>query len=131
MTSILTKAAVRILLPPVAGLLFYGGWAYWVNLEYGEVAALRAAGTQGGYSFTITLILALIIETLFDFTKRFPGHHLWVIAIACALLYSSSWAVNAFMGTPNILWTILPGAILSTIYTISYVYTLIKIKAPL
>jgi hypothetical protein len=126
--SILATAAVRILVPPLVGLLFYGSWAYWVNMSHGEMIAFKAACTQGGYSFAITLILALIIESLFKVLKELPAAHILVMVIACCLLYTSSWGINALLGTPNILWTILPGAIISTIYTISYVLTLSKIN---
>lgn len=126
--SILEIAAIRILVPPLAGLLFYGAWAYWVNMDFGSSAAWRAAATQGGYSFAITLILALVVEWLFQQLSSLPKHHWWVILIACLLLYITSWSVNAWSGTPNILLTILPGATVSTIYTVIYVMGLVKIN---
>lgn len=46
----------------------------------------------------------------------------------CIALYLSSWAVNFLAGTPNILLTILPGALLSSVYTFSYVGTLGKLR---
>ena len=125
---ILQSAALRILVPPLAGLLFYGGWAFWVNAEFGQSVAFKAAVTQGGYSFTITLLLALMIEWLFASFKVLPGRQWWVGAIACSLLYLTSWGVNVITGTPNILLTILPGATVSTVYTVIYVLTLKKIE---
>jgi len=124
---ILRHAAVRILVPPLAGLLFYGIWAFWVNVEFGELAAFKAAATQGGYSFTITLLLAIVIEWLFKALKAVSLRQWWVGIIACTLLYSTSWGINVLTGTPNILLTILPGAAVSTIYTILYILTLSKI----
>ncbi|MGH1485371.1 MAG: hypothetical protein ACRBCI_04070 [Cellvibrionaceae bacterium] len=129
MSAILKNAAIRILLPPFAGLFFYGSWAFWVNYEHGQMAAFKAACTQGGYSFTITLLLALAIEWLFKVLQSLRFHSLWVAVIACSLLYSSSWGVNALTGTPNIFLTILPGALVSTIYTIIYIVTLNKLKS--
>ncbi|MFT6388239.1 MAG: hypothetical protein ACJAUP_001617 [Cellvibrionaceae bacterium] len=126
-SRILQNAALRILVPPLAGLLFYGGWAFLINAEFGPSVAFRAAATQGGYSFTITLLLALMIEWLFTSFKALPGRQWWAGSIACILLYSTSWGVNAITGTPNILLTILPGAAVSTVYTVIYVLTLIKI----
>ena len=54
--------------------------------------------------------------------------NLWVGLVACLILYSTSWGVNAFTGTPNILLTILPGAVVSTIYTVIYIIALNKVK---
>lgn len=127
-SRILQNAAVRILVPPLMGLLFYGTWAFWVNSEFGYAAAFRAAATQGAYSFTITLLLALVVEWLFVLFKSMPWRQCWVGIIACLLLYSTSWGVNALTGTPNILWTILPGAAVSTVYTVFYIITLSKLE---
>ena len=128
MPAVLKSAALRLLVPPFIGLLFYGGWAYWVNMEHGSVAAFKAACTQGGYSFAITLVLALLVEWLYKSLQPLPFRSLWVGIIACVLLYSTSWSINALTGTPNILLTILPGAAMSTLYTVIYIMALNKIE---
>lgn len=125
--SILRHPLVRILIPPFTGFLFYGGWAFVVNIGYGQMLALKAAITQGGYSFTITLVLALMIEWLFLRTKQWPFRLYFIGVIACSLLYVTSWSLNYLAGTPNILLTILPGAVVSTIYTIIYIIGLNKL----
>ncbi len=89
--------------------------------------ALKAALTQGGYSFTITLSLALMVEWLFVRCKHWPFHLVLIGTIACSFLYLTSWGVNYIAGTPNILLTILPGAAVSTIYTIIYIVGLNKL----
>ncbi len=127
-SKVLQNAAIRILVPPIMGLLFYGSWAFWVNSDHGQMTAFRAAFTQGGYSFTITLVLALLIEWLFKLLKPLTFRFFWVGLVSCSLLYVTSWGVNALNGTPNILLTILPGATVSTIYTIGYIATLKKLE---
>lgn len=126
-----SNAFLRILVPPLSGLLFYGAWAYWVNMDYGQAVGLKAAATQGGYSFIITLVLALFIEWLYRLLKAVPRFQYWVAALACLLLYATSWGLNFLMGTPNIFLTILPGAIISTIYTVFYVASLAVMQARL
>jgi len=125
--SILENAYIRILVPPISGLLFYGAWAFWVNFDHGQVPAIKAALTQGGYSFTVTLSLALIVEWLFAHCKHWPFHLSFIAIIACSFLYITSWGVNYISGTPNILLTILPGATVSTVYTIVYIIGLNKL----
>ncbi len=127
-SKVLQNAAIRILVPPMMGLLFYGSWAFWVNSDHGQMAAFKAACTQGGYSFTITLVLALLIEWLFKILKPVKFRFFWVGIVSCSLLYATSWGVNALTGTPNILLTILPGATVSTVYTIVYIATLKKLE---
>ena len=129
MSVVLKNVTMRILLPPLAGLLFYGGWAFWVNYEHGQVAAFKAACTQGGYSFAITLLLALVIEWLFKSLEPLCFRSLFVAVIACSLLYSSAWGINVLTGTPNILPTLLPGAAISTVYTVIYIVTLNRVES--
>lgn len=126
--SLASRPAVRLLLPPIAGFFFYGGWAYLANFGHSSTAAFKAFFTQGSYSFVITLTLALAIEGMFRWMKKIAYRACWVTLIACLMLYSSSWTVNYIAGTPNIILTILPGAIVSTVYTILYVWTLNKVS---
>jgi hypothetical protein len=118
---------VRLLAPPFIGFLFYGGWAFWVNFGAGQTLAVKAAVTQGGYSFTITLFLALLIEWLFLRFKKRSFRLFFISLITCSFLYVTSWSLNYFAGTPNILLTILPGAAVSTVYTVSYILGLNKL----
>lgn len=126
--SIFEHALVRLLIPPFIGFLFYGSWAFWVNYEHGQALALKAAFTQGSYSFTITLVLALIVEWLFLRLKNWPFPLFCIGLIACSFLYLTSWSLNYFAGTPNILMTILPGAAVSTVYTFIYITGLNKLE---
>ena len=117
------KTGLRIIIPPFIGLIFYGGWAYWVNRDYGQMIALKAAITQGGYSFTITLVSTVIVEWLFKVLYWLPYHSFGVGLIACVLLYITSWSINAVAGTPDILLTILPGTTIGTLFIILYIIT--------
>lgn len=92
--------------------------------------ALRAALTQGSYSFVITLILTGLMEWLFSCLSGWQKRDRFYASTlpVCLLLYLSSYTVNFLAGTPNILLTILPGAILSTLYTFSYIGALAKIE---
>lgn len=95
-------------------------------MNHGSDMALRAALTQGIYSFVVTLILTGLMEWLFSYlgkcSKR--GRFYGSTVPVCLLLYLSSYSVNYLSGTPNILLTILPGAMFSTLYTFSYIGTL-------
>ena len=124
--SLLNNFFVRIMVPPVAGFLFYGTWAFWVNSAHGVKAAAIAGSAHGSYSFVITLVSALMIEWLFRVLQAFSLRALWTTLIALLLLYVSSYGVNALAGTPNIWLTILPGAGISTVYTILYVVVLVR-----
>lgn len=121
---------VRILVPPVAGFLFYGAWALWVNSPYGWEHSVIAGLTQGSYSFTITLVLAIVIELLFVRLTGVPLRSVWVFLIGAVLLVCTSVGINVLTGTPEILWTVLPGLVISLIYTVIYIVALNKLDLP-
>ena len=126
MKQLFGNVYIRLLLPPLAGFVFYGAWAYWVNMDFGVTAGAKAAFTQGSYSLVITLVLALLIEWLYSKLRLLHYGH-WIVGlIACLLMYSTSWGVNALAGTPNIPLTILPGATFSTVYTALYIVALVN-----
>lgn len=129
MTSIIRNQHLRVLLPPIAGLLFYGGWAFIINYSHGFEKAINAALTQGGYSFVITLMLALIVEWLFVRLSHFSWRNTMVFIIAMFLLAITSFTLNRLTGTPEILLTILPGLIVSGVYTLLYIFALLKVES--
>ena len=119
---------LRGLLAATAGLLVYGSWAFFINYEHGTLAALKAGLTQGSYSFVLTLSMAFLMEWLFQLSEQPRVQFSLTFFVTCLLLYSTSWGINALAGTPEIFLTILPGAILGTIYTLSYTLTLYKLQ---
>jgi len=126
-SRILQQAKLRLLVPPLAGFCFYGAWAFYVNMDYGSSMGITAAMTQGSYSFVVTLLLAVLVERLFVRFQNITFGAFWVGLIAITLLGVVSWAVNALVGTPKIIWTILPGLTVSAIYTTMYIMTLSKL----
>lgn len=95
-------------------------------MSHGQDAALRAALTQGAYSFVITMVLTSIMEVAYAKSARLSKRGRFLISTlpVCALLYVTSWYVNFLAGTPYILLTILPGAVFSTLYTFAYIKAL-------
>lgn len=128
MEPLIRSFFLRLMIPPLAGFLCYGAWAYYVNSDAGTALALQAALTQGGYSFTITLLLSTLVERLFVMLTNCRGQCIWSVAISCLFLYVTSWAVNTLSGTLNVFLTLLPGAAVSTIYTVFYVMILNKLQ---
>jgi len=118
--TLLSHKWSRITLSALAALMGYGAWAYWINLSHGAGAAMKAAFVQGSYSFILTFLLSLLIEVLFQRWSHRRYGALLVGVFVCCLIYSLSWGVNVLAMTPEILWTILPGALMSTIFTASY-----------
>ena len=123
---------LRLWIPPIAGFLFYGAWAFFINFSHGWDSAITAAVTQGGYSFTITLVLALVIEFLFQRLSNMSitalWRNVWVFIVGFSLLLFTSVGINLLTGTPEVVWTVLPGLTVSAVYTVMYILTLNKVE---
>ena len=120
--------AQRSLIPSFCGFLFYGSWAFFVNVMYGKLVALKAALVQGSYSFLITLFMTLMLEALHrTLSRRISNRVLssWLtIIICCSLVFSGSWIVNVIAGTPEIFRTVILGYIIGGLFSITYVFGL-------
>lgn len=113
----------RSLFSALAGFIAFGAWAWFVNREYGPEVGVKAWWTQGSYSFVLTLIMTLIMEAVFKRSKSVVKTAVPV----CLGVYATSWSVNWLAGTPDILQTIAPGAVISTVYTVTYCLGLRKL----
>ncbi len=122
----LIKLKIRSLLSCIAALLCYGGWAFYANQDYGFNVASKAALTQGSYSFILTLLLSGVMEYFYRIWRRQKWRYPITVGATCLTLYATSWGVNALLGTPEILVTIFPGAVIGTVYTVCYCMVLSK-----
>jgi hypothetical protein len=127
MKTYIQNSKIRILVPPVAGFLFYGAWALFINFSHGWHDAITAGVTQGGYSFLMTLVLAIVVEWLFVRLAKVPLRSVWVFLVGAILLASTSFGINILTGTPEIVWTVLPGLSVSLVYTVIYIVALNKL----
>ncbi|NND81454.1 MAG: hypothetical protein HKN50_03420 [Gammaproteobacteria bacterium] len=120
----------RSSLSALAALLFYGGWAYLVNSMHGPMAATKAALVQGSYSMVLTFVMAVMVETIYWYFGKLFKHlnaQIWAtIVLSCAVVFSTSWGVNAWAGTPEIFNTVILGYVIGAIYTTLYVYGLAR-----
>jgi hypothetical protein len=129
MPTFLHNKKIRLWVPPLAGFLFYGAWAGFINAAHGWENAITAGLTQGSYSFSITLVLAIVVEWLFVRLAGTPLRSFWVFLAGFLLLSSTSVSANLLTGTPEIVWTVLPGLTVSLVYTVIYIIALNKLEA--
>jgi hypothetical protein len=111
----------RGLLPGVLAFAGYGGWAAFANVKHGARAAVAAGCTQGLMSFTVTTFMTLAMGSVF---RRLPSGGLRLLLTAlgpCSLVLVLMATIHDLVGTPEILRTILPSAIVG--YTYCGMYT--------
>lgn len=125
---LLQNSSIRLWLPPIAGFLGYGAWAFYINYAYGLEVSIRSGLAQGSYSFVVTLVLTAMVEWLFVRLCAIPFGSIIIFLLVVLLLTTLSTSVNILVGTPNILWTILPSLIVSAVYTALHIFTLHKLR---
>jgi len=122
--------AQRSFIPSITGFLFYGFWAFLVNIMHGPQAAIKAACVQGSYSFMITLGMTLMLEGMLRFFLKLTGWHWFsgfaTVILSCAPVFIGSWMINVAAGTPEVFETVILGYIIGTLYSSVYVYGLLK-----
>lgn len=121
--------AQRSVLPSLAGFLFYGSWAFAMNVMHGFPVAMKSAAVQGAYSFFITLGMTLMIEAMFRFFRQVLS--VWLasaltIIASCAPVFVGSWLVNVAAGTPEIFRTVILGYVIGLFFSTTYVIGLHK-----
>jgi len=121
--ALVNSSKYRIFLSALAGFVAYGSWGYLVNMSHGWHQGLESGLTQGSYSFTVTLFYSGLIEWLYAKTRKKV-----LTIVTCSLsVISTSYAVHTLVGTPEILPTIAPGAVIGSVYVYGYVLGLAKI----
>ena len=125
--QLLSSKKVRILLSAFVAFVGYGAWAFYANHAYIFSVSIKAALTQGSYSFVLTLSMTSVMEFLHQALGKVRSRLPLTILITCLFLYITSWGINKLLRTPEILMTILPGMIIGTIYTFSYGLALEKL----
>ncbi len=130
MNRMLRSGTFRSLAAGILALLVYGGWAYYINSGYGVATGFRAATVQGSYSMALTLSTTLLMEGLYRSLQSPDSMRglLLTILLTCLMTFSTAFLINWIFGTPRILLTILPGFLIGTVYTISYVYALHRLQ---
>jgi len=112
----------RAILSAFAGFVFYGG----------TFIAIKAACTQGSYSFILTFLMTMLIEVIYrSVFKLFNNDFLitWLtILLTCAFIFTASWFVNLLAGTPEIFKTVVLGYFVGGTYSIVYVYSLAQLS---
>lgn len=116
----------------ILAFAFYGGWAMWVNWEHGLRPAVVALLVQGTASFTTTFVLATLV-TFFYRRHCGPGGGQGVRLALPAALSTGLVAImlvlaHSVAGTPALLATIAPSAIIGFGYCIFCTHDLVRVE---
>jgi len=108
--------------------VLWGGWALYVNFEFGKTVALKACLTQGTASFVITLFMVRSVEWLYK--RLAPGLLAMTIPSILTVSFTGTCVALAhwFMGTPRIVATIAPALTVAILFCFFTTYKLSQRK---
>ncbi len=114
----------RSILSAIAAFLGYGSWSAYANYDHGMDIATKILLIYGTYSAIATLAYSSIMEFIYSQAHPRKIAAGLTLLITCALMYSTTVAVNIIAETPELLLTITPGIIISTFFALGYVKVL-------
>ena len=113
----------------VGAALLYGAWALAINWSHGAGTAWRAAATQAAFSFAATLIMSSIMEAVFVRRPPGPGRVVLTAAVPTSLGIGVLVGAHALAGTPELLLTVLPSAVVGLVFSTAYSLNLARIDS--
>ncbi len=125
----LSSAYFRSVMAGLAGFIVYGGWAFYVNSDYGNASGIKAGVVQGSYSFSLTLGATMLMEYLWAKLQKTRSPVILTLLAANTLTLTVAYTINWIFATPEILTTIAPGFFIGILFTSSYVMALSKLNA--
>jgi len=104
--------------------ILWGGWAYYVNDEFGSKSRILSSITQGTFSFIITLLMTKLIAYQYNI---YPGK-LFKIIFPPVITVSATGTllvlIHIKVGTNSIFKTVYPALTVSLIFGFFTVYKL-------
>ncbi len=109
---------------PLLAALVFGGWAAFVNREYGPIVTLRSGMGQATYALFSTWIVSRTVVNVFSFAGRGVQGVLCSFVVSFLLMISIPLAIHYALATPEIFNAILPGIVWGSGYVATYLWVL-------
>lgn len=106
----------------LGGVVFatlWGGWAFYINSGAGLLTSLRAAVTQGLFSFAMTFFFSVTVDYLYARADSMAGKIVLAFLVPVGVMLSALVLVHLATGTPNILLTVGPSTSLAAAYCLA------------
>lgn len=119
-TSKTNKNKVTNLRMMIIAACLYGSWAFYINSYAGLSTAFLSATTQALLSFFITGILIMGMDYCFTHIQSLPLRLLSTAFVPLLLVLGIVTLAHLWVGTPRIIQTITPSALIGSCYCLSY-----------
>ena len=108
----------------LGAFILWGGWALYMNLEYGMFVAMQAGATQGMASSLLTLFMVRAVSWIY--TLCGPSKIRLVLPAITTVFFTGSciFLIHWLMGTPRIIATIVPAIGVAFLFCLFTTYQL-------
>jgi hypothetical protein len=120
---------LRVLTLTALAALAFGGWAFAMNLKHGLAIGLRSGGLQGASSATTTLVMSGIVEFLYAKRAGKPLRRIVAWLVPTSLGACLHFSIHLAAGTPEVVLTALPSALIGVVFSGTYVLGLTRAEA--
>ena len=111
---------------PLLAALVFGGWAAFVNREYGPVVTIRSGMGQAVYALFSTWIVSRTAVRTFSIAGRGAQGVFWGFVVSFMVMISIPLTIHYALATPEIFNAILPGIVWGSGYIATYLWVLAR-----
>ena len=119
---VINKGLIRF--APLLAAIVFGGWAAFVNSEYGLVVSVRSGLGQAAYALFSTWIITITATNVFAFFGSSAAGFLVGFAASFLVMISIPLTIHHALGTPEIFNAILPGLLWGSGFISTYLWIL-------
>ena len=111
---------------PLLAAVIFGGWAAYVNSDYGMAVLVRSGLGQGTYALFSTWIVNKTVAGLLTFLKGNSARMIMSFVGSFLVMISIPIAVHHIIRTPEVVNAILPGALWGSGYILAILWFVAK-----
>ena len=115
---------------PLLAALVFGGWAAFVNREYGSLVTIRSGMGQAVYALFSTWIVSRTAVSVFSIAKGGAQGVLGSFVVSFIVMISIPLTIHHALATPEIFNAILPGIVWGSGYIATYLWVLSRDARP-
>lgn len=103
-----------------AALIVYGAWASYANFEHGAQAWIMAGSVQAVYAFFSTFFITKSAQFMYKKTGCGFSGVVYGFVSSFFIMFTIPLSIHSYVGTPDLIETILPGLIWGALYIVFF-----------
>jgi hypothetical protein len=128
MTNAIRTSKFFNYLSALFAFILWGGWAYYINHSHSPDSGITSGIAQGSASFIITLFMVHLVTHLYHKFRRPIAKILMPALVTVSFTSVCLINIHLLVGTPQILYTVLPALSIAFVFCLYTSFKLHKIS---